>query len=198
MKEAAAAAADEAESGMDKLRCLLLTRGYNGIMQFGRLFRISDDDGSHTLNQEELTEALNNFGLELSEDEVTEIFSSMDEDGTGSVNYDEFLDKLRPELTEDRTAIVLEAYDKLDQSGDGMVTLEDVKGHYDASNHPKVLAGEMSEDDVLTKFLGRFEGTTKTDGQVTKEEFLEYYSGVSKSIDEDEYFVEMMKSAWKL
>lgn len=36
MKEAAAAAADEAETAMDKLRCLLLTRGYNGIMQFGR------------------------------------------------------------------------------------------------------------------------------------------------------------------
>ena len=34
--------------------------------------------------------------------------------------------------------------------------------------------------------------------QVTKEEFLDYYSGVSKSIDEDEYFVEMMKQAWKL
>lgn len=72
----------------------------------------------------------------------------------------------QPELSEDRTAIVLEAYDKLDQSGDGMVTLEDVKGHYDASHHPKVLEGEMSEDDVLTKFLGRFEGTTKHDGKV--------------------------------
>lgn len=36
MKEAAATAAEEAECPMDKLRCLLLTRGYNGIMQFGR------------------------------------------------------------------------------------------------------------------------------------------------------------------
>lgn len=72
----------------------------------------------------------------------------------------------QPELTEDRTAIVLEAYDKLDQSGDGLVTLEDAKEHYDASNHPKVLDGEMSEDEVLTKFLGRFEGSTKHDGKV--------------------------------
>lgn len=56
---------------------------------------MSDDDGNRALSQEELTEALQNFGLELSEDEVSEIFSSMDEDGTGSINYDEFLDKLR-------------------------------------------------------------------------------------------------------
>ena len=60
----------------------------------------------------------------------------------------------------------MEAFAKLDESGDGMVTLEDVKGNYDASNHPKVVSGEMSEDDVLTKFLGRFEGSTKQDGEV--------------------------------
>jgi len=34
--------------------------------------------------------------------------------------------------------------------------------------------------------------------QVTKEEFINYYSGVSASIDDDQYFVVMMKNAWKL
>lgn len=34
--------------------------------------------------------------------------------------------------------------------------------------------------------------------QVTKEEFLNYYAGVSASIDSDIYFIVMMKNAWKL
>jgi len=34
--------------------------------------------------------------------------------------------------------------------------------------------------------------------QVTKEEFINYYSGVSASIDDDQYFVVMMNNAWKL
>ena len=34
--------------------------------------------------------------------------------------------------------------------------------------------------------------------QVTKEEFVNYYSGVSASIDDDQYFVAMMTRAWKL
>ena len=34
--------------------------------------------------------------------------------------------------------------------------------------------------------------------QVTNEEFINYYSGVSASIDDDQYFVAMMNSAWKL
>lgn len=33
---------------------------------------------------------------------------------------------------------------------------------------------------------------------VTKEEFEEYYNNVSASIDDDEYFVLMMNSAWDL
>jgi len=36
------------------------------------------------------------------------------------------------------------------------------------------------------------------DGIVTMAEFLDYYEGVSSSIDRDDYFELMMKRAWKL
>lgn len=198
MKDAAVTALEQAETPLEKLKWLLVARGYDGILLFGKMFRRLDDDGNHTLTQEELTEVLKQFGLELTEEEVGEVFSSFDEDGSGSINYNEFLDKLRPEMTEPRVAIVEEAFAKLDESGDGVVTLEDVKGKYDASQHPKVLSEEMTEDEVLLKFIGRFEEGVSEDGKLTKEEFLDYYSCISKSIDDDEYFIAVIKSSWKL
>ena len=40
--------------------------------------------------------------------------------------------------------------------------------------------------------------TQEKDGIVTFEEFCDYYGDVSASIDDDDYFAEMMISAWKL
>jgi len=36
------------------------------------------------------------------------------------------------------------------------------------------------------------------DGSVTFDEFCDYFSGVSCSIDGDDYFETMMKNAWQL
>ncbi|ROT68865.1 Crustacean calcium-binding protein 23 [Penaeus vannamei] len=181
LKEAAAAEVEEAGSAIERLRALCLTRGYTGIMiesapsmaTFRALadddrrvdmFRRLDDDGSHALSKSELTDVLHQFGLAVSDDDVSEIFSGFDEDESGSINYNEFLDKLRPEMTEDRVAVVEEAFAKLDQSGDGVVTLDDVKDTYDASHHPRVLSGESTEEEILLKFIGRFEGTPRRTG----------------------------------
>jgi len=57
---------------------------------------------------------------------------------------------------------------------------------------------------VLIEFLETFEvhhnvrNNNKSDGKVTKDEWIEYYSNVSSSIDTDEYFTVMMNNAWNL
>lgn len=54
----------------------------------------------------------------------------------------------------------------MDKSGDGSVTLEDLRGVYNGKEHPDVVAGKKSEDEVLTEFLKSFDTPNKGDGKV--------------------------------
>ena len=89
------------------------------------------------------------------------------------------------------------AYEKLDVNKDGLVKLDDIAKIYDASKHPDVLDGKKTPEQVFREFMKLWD-TQDKDGIVTFEEFCEYYGDVSASVDDDIYFVEMMKSAWKL
>ena len=70
-------------------------------------------------------------------------------------------------------------------------------------------AGKKTEEEVLMEFLETFEAhrsmnsskdkfSKQGDGQITLNEFFDYYSNVSASIDNDEYFQLMLTNAWNL
>lgn len=46
------------------------------------------------------------------------------------------------EMNQNRVALVKKAFAKIDRDGNGMLTIKDIKGTYDASRHPDVLAGK--------------------------------------------------------
>lgn len=85
----------------------------------------------------------------------------------------------------------------MDKTGDGVITVADLMSTYDVSRHPKFISGEKTKEQIIKKYLDVFQ-RNDTDDEVTKDDFINYYSGISASIDNDEYFVCMMKNAWDL
>ena len=96
-----------------------------------------------------------------------------------------------------RQKLVNLAFDVVDKTGDDSVTIDDLRSVYDCSQHPGILDGSLTEDDVLARFVDMWDQGEK-DGVVTREEFMEYYADVGASIDGDEYFELMIRNAWHI
>jgi len=122
----------------------------------------------------------------------------MDKDKSGTIDFDEFIRQLRPPLNNFRLDLINKAYAKLDKNHDGQITVDDLRGVYIVKYHPKFMNGQWDEDRVLKHFLDSFDMGHHKDGVVTRDEFIDYYAGVSASIDDDAYFGLMMRNSWKL
>jgi len=187
-----------AKTPLESLRAHCLARGASGIKGLGRTFKIMDDDGSRSLDIKEFKKGLHDYGVIMEKEVQEDLFQSLDKDGSGSLDFDEFLIALRPPMNNGRKQLIIKAFQKLDKSGDNVVTVDDLKGVYNVTKHKKYISGEWSEDQCLREFLDSFDSPDNKDGQITEDEFMNYYAGVSASVDNDAYFSLMMTNAWKL
>ena len=120
-------------------------------------------------------------------------------DGDGNVSYEEFLRGLRDEMTPRRAKMVEKVFRSLDRDGTGVINLGDVVQIYDVSMNPEFIEMKKTKDQILNEFLNNFDGAKgNNDGVVTYPEFVDYYTDLSMSVPNDEYFVRMLESTWQI
>ena len=96
-----------------------------------------------------------------------------------------------------RLTAVKNAFKKADKDKSGKFDMKDMKGSYNVKSHPKYVNGELTEAQIFKMFIANYEpDENNRDGVVTEEEFINYYAGVSASIDNDGYFCLMVNNSW--
>lgn len=180
-----------------KIKDQMNARGAKTLRGLGRVFNSFDSDGNRKVDAQEFFVGINECGCNLTKEETNAVLAHFDTDADGNVNLDEFLVALRGKLSACREAAVAEAFCKFDLDGSGCINAADLKASYACSSHPKVISGEITEDEAFLEFLANF-GDKHNDGQITRCEWFDYYSAVSVSVDNDDHFVALVKKSWMM
>ncbi|XP_029658097.1 calcyphosin-like protein [Octopus sinensis] len=192
---------ERAQKLIEFLRNECIKRGCtSGIKGLGLIFRSMDIDFSKRLCFDELKLGIQRYGIEISDSDLLILFNAIDIDNNKTIDFGEFMHKLRPPLTGIRLAVVKEAFQNLDVNNDTVIAVDDLKVFFanNAMEHPKYRSGEWTEEETLRNFLDGLDTPGCCDGKVTEEEFINYYAGVSATVEDSSYFDLMMRSTYKL
>mmetsp|Transcript_22658 Transcript_22658/g.36410 ORF Transcript_22658/g.36410 Transcript_22658/m.36410 type:complete len:343 (+) Transcript_22658:133-1161(+) len=190
---------------LEDVKAQLKVRRGCSIKQLARTFKQNDQSGDGSFDFDEWSMCLQRAGIFLKNHEMSRVFQSFDTDKSGSISYEEFLVGIsRGKLSGRRAKICLKAFAKFDKNDIGIVYLNDMKAVYDPTTHPKVLSGELKEEQAYKSFINSFNGTLlqkvkKKPIRVSLEEFMAYMAELSSYIPaSDDKFVQMVEKAFKV
>jgi len=177
------------------IQAKLKKRAVKTIINLGKHFRTVDKSGDGVIDREEFKEALRSFRIDIPEDNFNVIWQAIDTDGDGKLDYSEFLRGAIGEMSESRKALVRKAFTRLDTTKTGWTAKDNLKKFFSARKHPRVTAGEATEQEITSQFLSNFDETDKK-GIVSFTEFESYYEGLSLQTETDAEFSAIMRSSW--
>ena len=177
--------------------------GTTSLISLMRLFKLNDINNTKDLEYYEFSKSLHEFETELTDEEITNLFSYFDKDNTGIINYINFINSIRGPMSQKRILILKEAFKKLDLDKGGQVEIGEIKSQFNAKNDKDVKSGEKTEEEVYTEFVDTFQMNHDNrvgprNKRVTLDEFLDYYNFISMGIEDDAYFISLIQNSWKL
>ena len=177
--------------------------GSTSLISLMRLFKLNDINNTKDLEFYEFSKSLHEFETELSDEEISNLFSYFDKDNTGLINYLNFINAIRGPMNQKRILILKEAFKKLDLDKGGQVEIGEIKSQFNAKNDKDVKSGEKTEEEVYTEFVDTFQMNHDNrvgprNKRVTLDEFIDYYNFISMGIEDDAYFISLIQNSWKL
>jgi len=151
------------------------TAGIGAVMQIRggvqETFDAIDTNQDGKLEEKELKKLLQELTPKrISEEEFRVVFNQLDNDNSGEVDYAEF-EKWYIASEQRVMADMHKAFDKLDTDKDGNLSVDEIQNMLQVQGGGKSFAGQEVEDiPALMKELDK-----NADGNVTKEEFFEWY-----------------------
>ena len=175
----------------------------NGLMYYILVSKLNEkeDKISKTINYQNFLSSIKESKINLSENEIKDFFILLDISEQNKIITEEFLRLLRGFLSERRKMIIIEKFAKIDINRKGYAEVNLIKSIFNPHLHPEVLMNRKKENEIFGEFIFMldtflsFKGKLN-DNQINFEDFIEFYSPISASIKNEDYFIDMMNNVW--
>ena len=109
-------------------------------------------------------------------------------------------------MCERRKRLITILFESFDKNRKGFIDIDDLRNAYNPKNHPDVISGKKTEDEVLAEFLDNLQyhfSLLKSDkeqenNKINIEEFLAFFNNISAGIEDDYYFENIIKAGFNL
>ena len=206
------------ETIMYELYTDICSHGIDAFWNLREFFQQFQKITLHTgkLDREDLKACLSDWGIKVPFSYLDIIINQCDYNNTGLININDFFILIRGEINEKRKNLILNIYQKLDIHHENIINIEQLKKEFDGSKHPLVSIGGYSKNEALKHILNYFEHNNTTTSnknnntgnsssimkntstkavvvnKVTYEKFYNYYADLSATIDDDDYFADIL------
>ena len=116
-----------------------------------------------------------------------------DVNGDGSLSYEEFIKVLREPLSERRLKVVQKAFASINGEQTDRVALADAVNAFNVTSSKEFQKGTKTAEQVLSDFVTYFES-----GEISAEDFENYYADLSMTIVHDQDFISIVEGAWSI
>ena len=175
----------------------------NGITYYTFALKIKrkEDKLKETVSYDDLCNSLLESNIFLNMDLIKDFFFILDLCDSNSISTNELLRLIRGNLNEKRKNLITEQFNNINTKNEKWISTIYLKSIYNNKEHPEVILGRKNENEIFNEFnytLDIFLNIKKRENKINYKDFIEYYIPISSSIDNDNYFENMIKGVWNI
>ena len=175
----------------------------NGITYytFAHALKSLEDKNTKTISIENLYSIVDQMGLNISQDDLINFYSILDYTQSNKVPIDEILRLIKGEIPEQRKILVVSKFGIMDKEKTGIIPISLVKELFNFKFHPDAFLGKKTSEEVYKEFLYTFNIFCELKGlkdEISYKDFIDYYTPISASILNDNYFDDIIYGAWNI
>ena len=176
----------------------------NGITFYIFAKKLKSYEVNNKINLNDLIQIFKEMRLDFTENDVKNFFYMMDINQMNFINIYDIINIIKGKMSQERKLHVLNKFEIIDKSKKGEIDINFMKIIYrnNSKYHPDVINGIKTEDIIYGQFrqtLELFLDINKIlNEKMTREEFVDYYTGISAAIPDDIYFQDILNGIWDL